>query len=48
MNHLTRDWIRKHLAFRFVQVHDGRRAGKIEKAIQRGILPVGMPYLNPA
>lgn len=47
MDHLTRDFIREHLTFRFVTSPDGRSALELERSIQAGAMPVGKPQLNP-
>lgn len=46
---LTRDFIRQHLAFRYVFTETGDEARKVEAAIRRSGLPnSGLPFLNPA
>jgi hypothetical protein len=43
---LTRDYIHKHLSYRFVVSFDGRAALALERAIQKGALGFP-PLLNP-
>lgn len=46
---LTREFIRQHLAFRYVFTETGDEARKVEAAIRRSGLPqCGLPFLNPA
>ena len=44
---ITRDYIRGHLAFRFVAVPDGPSAHALERRARRGELRAGVPRLNP-
>jgi hypothetical protein len=44
---LVRASIHEHLAYRWVEVVDGRTANTIERAIRGGALNSGMPLLNP-
>ncbi len=43
----TRAFIRTNLGFRFMPVENGRTALELERQIQRGVLKVGRPFLNP-
>ena len=46
---LTRDFIRQHLAFRYVFTETGDEARKVEAQIRRLGLPRGgLPFLNPS
>jgi len=44
---LNREFIRKELAFRFMETPDGENALQIEREVQQGALPAGKPILNP-
>ena len=49
LDELTRDFIRQHLAFRYVFTETGDEARKVEAVIRRSGLPnSGLPFLNPA
>jgi hypothetical protein len=43
----VREFIRGSLSFRFVVTRDGREAAKLERAVRRGALAAGNPFLNP-
>jgi hypothetical protein len=46
---LTRNYIRTHLAFRYVFTESGQEAREVETAVRRGGLPkAGQPVLNPS
>lgn len=47
LDHLVRDYVRANLAFRFIDVTDGRHALEIELRVRRGALRAGRPLLNP-
>ena len=47
LDSLIRAFVRERLAYRFVVTADGAEAGKLERAVRRGALSVGPPYLNP-
>jgi hypothetical protein len=47
LDRLTRDYIQKHLSYRFLVCRDGKEARTVENAIRAGQLPAGRPYLNP-
>jgi hypothetical protein len=46
MDGRVRDYVRAHLAFRWVETPDGTMATKIELAIQQGDWGHGKPFLN--
>jgi hypothetical protein len=47
LDHMTRDFIRQNLGYRFLVCRDGTEAQEIERHVQAGQLPAGRPYLNP-
>jgi len=47
LDHLTRDFIRQSLTYRYLVCRDGAEALEIERHVRAGQLPVGHPYLNP-
>ena len=47
LDHMTRDFIRQNLAYRFLVCRDGTDALEIERHVRAGQLPAGRPYLNP-
>jgi hypothetical protein len=47
LDHLTRDFIRQNLTYRYLVCRDGTEALEIERHVRSGQLPVGHPYLNP-
>ena len=47
LDRLTRGYIREHLAYRFVEVTDGRAAYGMEARVRSGALDMGVPLLNP-
>ena len=47
LDQLTKDYIRKHLSYRFRVYSDGAQALAAERAIRAGSLSAGRPYLNP-
>lgn len=48
LDNLTRDYIRKYLSYRFVEVEDPNTARNLENSVKRGELSVGKPFLNPS
>ena len=47
LDELTRNYIRQHLSFRFVEMPDGPSAHALESRIKKGALSAGKPLLNP-
>ena len=47
LDQLTKDYIRKHLSYRFAVYADGTEALTVERAVRSGAFPAGQPYLNP-
>ena len=47
LDRLTRGYIREHLAYRFVEITDGRAGYEMEAQVRSGALDVGVPLLNP-
>jgi hypothetical protein len=47
LDNLTRDHIRRHLSYRFTPLADEAQSFDVERAVQRGALPVGRPLFNP-
>ena len=47
LDHLTKDYVREQLSYRFLVYRDGAEAHAAERAVRAGSLPVGRPYLNP-
>jgi hypothetical protein len=47
LDSLTKDYIRRELSYRFIEVEDGATALTIESAVKRGELSAGRPFLNP-
>jgi hypothetical protein len=47
LDHLTRDFIRENLTYRYIVCQDGTEALQIERHVRTGQLPAGRPYLNP-
>ena len=47
LDHLTRDFIRQNLTYRYLVCQDGTEALEIERSVRAGQLPAGRPYLNP-
>ena len=47
LDSLTRDYIREHLSYRWLETADGDTALTVERTIQEGALDVGRPFLNP-
>jgi hypothetical protein len=47
LDHLTRDFIRQNLTYRYLVCRDGTEALEIERHVRAGQLPAGRPYLNP-
>lgn len=47
LDKLTRQYIHDRLAYRYIQTVDGKTAFAVERAVQRGALPSGKPFLNP-
>ncbi len=48
LDRLTRAYIHTHLAYRFIEVPDGRTALSIEQVVKAGALIAGRPTLNPS
>ena len=48
LDRLTKDYIRSHLSYRFIEVPSGKDAFAIEREVQAGALSAGRPWLNPA
>jgi hypothetical protein len=48
LDEMTRTFIRRNLAYRFVVLRDGAEALRLEGALRRGDLRAGRPFLNPA
>jgi hypothetical protein len=44
---LTRQYIREHFEYRYVTLPNGKDAFALEREVQRGVLTVGKPFLNP-
>jgi hypothetical protein len=47
LDHMTRDFIRQNLTYRYLVCRDGAEALDVERSIRAGQLPAGCPYLNP-
>jgi hypothetical protein len=47
LDQLTREFIREYLSYRFAIYGDGAEALAVERAVRKGHLPAGRPYLNP-
>jgi hypothetical protein len=47
LDHLTRNFIRQNLTYRYLVCRDGTEALEIERHVRTGHLPGGHPYLNP-
>ncbi|MFC4122046.1 hypothetical protein ACFO0F_56385 [Nonomuraea zeae] len=47
LDQLTRDYIRKHLGYRFLTCTSASKAREIESVVRAGGLRAGPPYLNP-
>jgi hypothetical protein len=47
LDQLTRDFIRRHLSYRFAVYPSGADAVAVERDLRAGQAPVGRPYLNP-
>jgi hypothetical protein len=48
LDHMTRDFIRQNLAYRYLVCRDGTEALEIERSVRMGQLAAGRPYLNPS
>jgi hypothetical protein len=47
LDHLTRDFVRQNLTYRYLVCRDGTEALEVERHVRAGQLPAGRPYLNP-
>lgn len=47
LDHMTRDFIRQNLTYRYLVCRDGAETLEIERSVRAGQLPAGCPYLNP-
>ena len=47
LDSLIRAFVRERLAYRFGVTADGSEAASLERAVRRGALSAGTPYLNP-
>jgi hypothetical protein len=47
LDQMTKDFIRRHLSYRFVVYPSGTAALAAERDIRAGQSPAGRPYLNP-
>jgi hypothetical protein len=44
---MTKDFIRRHLSYRFAVYPSGAEALAVERDLRAGQAPAGRPYLNP-
>lgn len=44
---LVRDYIHRHLSYRWLETADGTAACQMELVVRAGALPAGVPFLNP-
>jgi len=47
LDQMTKNFIRKHLSYRFLVYPSGKEALTAEREVRAGSLPAGRPYLNP-
>jgi hypothetical protein len=47
LDRLTKEYIRSHLSYRFIEAPSGQDAFAVEREAQAGALSVGRPRLNP-